>query len=194
MWDCKTSNFSIFTFVHAKDLKFCTRSYYIRMEKLPKRWRHTSGDSKINLPINMTTTHLHNWGYLPPPLCPASRFSCATFTHSRSFDGQAGCFIFMAAGFWTQYFMKCGLKPFYFEKSCNVVPPIEFVLLIYHSNYCAYTWPTPKMRLILSPWLSRLHFLMQNHVVPPIELLCLYLANSQNLTQCITPFSQKRIY
>ena len=112
MWDCKTSNFSIFTFVHAKDLKFCTRSYYIRMEKLPKRWRHTSGDSKINLPINMTTTHLHNWGYLPPPLCPASRFSCATFTHSRSFDGQARCFIFMAVGFWTQYFMRCGLKIF----------------------------------------------------------------------------------
>ena len=33
----------------------------------------------------------------------------------------------------------------------------------------------------------RLHVLMQNyHVVPSIELLCLYLANSHNLTQYIT--------
>ena len=43
---CKTSNFSIFTFINASDLKFCTRSYsscvyrmmrLVQMEKLAKR-------------------------------------------------------------------------------------------------------------------------------------------------------------
>ena len=40
---CKTSNFSIFTFINTSDLKFCTRSYSscishdeVKMEKFAK--------------------------------------------------------------------------------------------------------------------------------------------------------------
>ena len=44
---CKTSNFSIFTFINASDLKFCTRSYsncYYLMIGLKFEWKSLQND------------------------------------------------------------------------------------------------------------------------------------------------------